>query len=73
MVAVFLAPVGRDPGSLVTPTAFAQASTSDLDEDGMSDATDNCQLWPNPDQADLDGNGIGNLCECGDHEWKGRC
>ncbi|MGL4757892.1 MAG: thrombospondin type 3 repeat-containing protein [Patescibacteria group bacterium] len=35
----------------------------DQDEDGKSDKVDNCKNEPNPDQADLDNNGIGNACE----------
>src|SRR5262245_7655887 len=71
-VAAFLAPAGYDPARLTTPTAFAQTPASDLDGDGIPDATDNCQLWPNPDQADVDQNGIGNICECGDQDGNGR-
>ncbi|MFQ5581507.1 MAG: PKD domain-containing protein [Mariprofundaceae bacterium] len=35
----------------------------DTDNDGIADAADNCPLIPNPDQADADGNGIGDACE----------
>ncbi|HVO22457.1 MAG TPA: thrombospondin type 3 repeat-containing protein, partial [Candidatus Margulisiibacteriota bacterium] len=46
-----------------TPTATPTATPSDLDMDGVPDATDNCPTVPNPDQADDDGDGIGNLCD----------
>lgn len=34
----------------------------DLDEDGYSDADDNCPYTSNSDQADSDGNGTGDAC-----------
>jgi formylglycine-generating enzyme required for sulfatase activity len=37
--------------------------TADTDEDGIVDNADNCPLTPNNDQADSDGDGIGNVCE----------
>jgi hypothetical protein len=37
--------------------------TQDSDGDGVPDAVDNCPNTPNPDQADTDGNGIGDACE----------
>ena len=35
----------------------------DDDNDGVLDGRDNCALIANRDQADLDGNGIGDMCE----------
>ncbi|SOC79334.1 Por secretion system C-terminal sorting domain-containing protein [Salinimicrobium sediminis] len=35
----------------------------DLDEDGILNAEDNCPTTPNADQADLNENGIGDVCE----------
>lgn len=36
---------------------------ADGDEDGVPDCEDNCPEVFNPDQEDLDGNGIGDVCE----------
>lgn len=36
---------------------------SDRDEDGVPDLEDNCPDTPNPDQADLDGDGLGDVCD----------
>ncbi|MGA9590893.1 MAG: T9SS type A sorting domain-containing protein, partial [Salegentibacter sp.] len=35
----------------------------DIDEDGILNADDNCMYTPNPDQADSNENGIGDVCE----------
>jgi len=35
----------------------------DQDRDGIIDSVDNCPLSPNPDQLDLDDDGIGNPCD----------
>lgn len=42
----------------------------DTDSDGTDDKQDNCRLIANPDQADENGNGIGNACE-GDRDGDG--
>ena len=36
---------------------------ADSDDDGVPDNSDNCKVIPNPDQADIDDDGIGNACE----------
>jgi hypothetical protein len=35
----------------------------DRDKDGVPDFQDNCVSMPNPDQTDIDRNGIGDLCQ----------
>ena len=37
--------------------------SGDSDGDGICDAEDNCSFTSNPDQADNDGDGIGNVCD----------
>ena len=39
------------------------ASNSDQDKDQVPDRFDNCPLIDNPDQADIDRNGIGDACD----------
>lgn len=36
--------------------------TGDTDGDGVTDDVDNCVYVDNPDQADVDGDGVGDLC-----------
>ncbi|MBS2099842.1 BNR-4 repeat-containing protein [Carboxylicivirga linearis] len=35
----------------------------DTDQDGIADFDDNCPMVANPDQADMDGDGIGDVCD----------
>ncbi|MBI3248699.1 MAG: thrombospondin type 3 repeat-containing protein [Deltaproteobacteria bacterium] len=39
---------------------------SDVDGDGVPDASDNCPNDPNADQADLDGDDLGDVCDADD-------
>jgi hypothetical protein len=39
------------------------AGTPDSDNDGIADSSDNCPNIINADQADNDGDGIGNVCD----------
>ncbi len=43
----------------------------DLDTDGVGDSQDVCPQFDSADQTDTDGNGIGDLCECGDQTGDG--
>lgn len=44
----------------------------DSDGDGLCDPIDSCPLQPDADPTDLNGNGVGDVCECGDPK-PGRC
>jgi len=43
--------------------ASTNPGNSDTDGDGVLDGVDNCALTANADQADADGDGIGNVCD----------
>lgn len=75
-------PAGLEPGhhTLVVTgtganehprTAYATigivAAEGDADDDTVADEIDNCTWVPNPDQADADGNSIGDACDDTDH------
>jgi chitodextrinase/N-acetylmuramoyl-L-alanine amidase len=40
-----------------------RVACGDTDSDGIADCLDNCPAVPNPNQADSNGNGIGDACE----------
>jgi hypothetical protein len=50
---------------------FLGAGSADGDADGVGNASDNCPVFANPSQADADGNGRGDACECGDQNGDG--
>ncbi|MBC7775865.1 MAG: T9SS type A sorting domain-containing protein [Phycisphaerae bacterium] len=50
---------------LTSPPACTPFTCADTDNDGICDSEDNCPNTANADQADSDGNGIGNACETG--------
>ena len=55
----------NEPQPLEEPTLdelVTAAETSDMDGDGRANAFDNCPSVPNADQADADGDGIGDAC-----------
>ncbi len=46
----------------VTKMQTAEVVADDIDGDQIPDAIDNCPTVSNPDQADSDGDGIGDAC-----------
>ncbi len=46
-----------------TPSTMIDALNQDSDADGVPDRTDNCRVVDNPEQADLDGDNVGDLCD----------
>ncbi len=42
---------------------FTASNSTDDDNDGVQNDSDNCQLTGNPDQRDTNGDGFGNLCD----------
>jgi hypothetical protein len=73
-LAVVVALVGCDavfgvkpPGTLdaqpIDGRAIDAPALHDEDHDGVVDMLDNCPNVPNPDQGDLDGDGVGDVCD----------
>ncbi|MBT5657594.1 MAG: lamin tail domain-containing protein, partial [Phycisphaerae bacterium] len=56
----------HSPGRQINGDVFPGECAVDSDGDGVLDLFDNCVLF-NPDQADCDGNGIGDVCDIQDH------
>lgn len=53
------------------PGCAGDTCDEDVDGDQVMNANDNCPSFSNPSQADSDGNGIGDACECGDQTGDG--
>ena len=53
---------------VVVDVALIGSQVMDSDLDGVPDAFDNCVDFPNPDQADFNGNGVGDWCEDSDQD-----
>ena len=54
---------GRVDAGETNPADETDNPAGDYDGDGIPNAEDNCRAVPNPDQADADGNGRGDLCD----------
>ena len=55
----------EDPEERFLIMEFIEVLQMDDDDDGVADDDDNCEHTPNPDQADSDGDDIGDACETG--------
>ena len=53
---------------VVVDVALSGAQADDFDEDGVPDLMDNCTDTFNPEQADFNGNGLGDVCEDSDQD-----
>jgi PKD repeat protein len=66
---VNLSPAGINDSSSITGNVqvsyilSVSAPITDADGDGIPDESDNCPAVANPDQADADGDGFGNVCD----------
>jgi hypothetical protein len=55
---------GADPENpYILPLLAGPGTDCDNDGDGVPDDEDNCPDYPNPDQSDTDGNGVGDRCD----------
>jgi hypothetical protein len=54
--------INESPATIHITFTIAGAPT-DSDGDGIADASDNCPAVANPDQADADGDAVGNACD----------
>ena len=54
---------GYESGNSTAFVLNVDVNFFDDDADGVADDFDNCEFEPNEDQADEDGDGIGNLCD----------
>jgi hypothetical protein len=55
----------NDPSKIVPGVCGCGVPDTDADGDGWLDCVDNCATIYNPDQADADGDGLGDACESG--------
>ncbi|MFW6067601.1 MAG: YncE family protein [Myxococcota bacterium] len=58
-----LAEPGREVTYTCVPPGSGERAGVDRDGDGLFDGVDNCPSVHNPDQGDMDGDGIGDVCQ----------
>ncbi len=56
-----------DPAKIAPGQCGCGVADFDLDGDGIADCVDNCPSIANPDQADCNHNGIGDVCDLASH------
>lgn len=59
------------PTDAMRDSALPDAGVTDADDDGISDASDNCLGVANPTQRDADDDGLGDACDVGDTDGDG--
>ncbi len=64
------APVCGGPNTCQAGVCTPGAGGADGDGDGVIDCDDNCPVTPNPDQSDIDGDGLGDVCDPNDGPQK---
>lgn len=62
--------VAQAEGYVTLFARFEDVALPDMDADGIVDDRDNCRVIPNPDQSDVDADGIGDACD-GDNDNDG--
>jgi hypothetical protein len=70
----FVRPADGDGDTIVECDigSFELFAISDRDGDGLIDGSDNCPFFANANQANTDGDGRGDACECTDQNGDGR-
>ena len=61
---ILLTDIGYDEGAILDAINLGLSYVPrDIDQDGINDDIDNCIETYNPDQADIDGDGMGDACD----------
>jgi hypothetical protein len=62
-----------DPDKIAPGICGCDVKDRDSDADGVPDCDDNCAILDNPDQADSDGDGVGDVCAQAFDNFCGNC